>query len=180
MAFENGEIKLVLSKAARIRMLNNELESAWCCTEGLAPVKSPCVAVILCFFNIILPGWGTIFSICAASENKNQNDATDGNQVMDVNEGFPEDDNGSQAVVAAPAPPPVMSMSMERKWSRVTATFTGILQFLTAGFGLGWIWSISHGLILYENAKIYKKIEEVKKEPDEEEDGEGQEDEIAK
>ena len=31
---------------------------------------------------------------------------------------------------------------------------------------MGWIWSISHGLILYENAKIYKKIDAVKREPD--------------
>lgn len=172
VAFEDGEVKLALSKSTRIRMLNNELESAWCCSEGLVPVRSPCRASLLCFVNIILPGFGTIISACCASQKAapSPTDPPAGEALAP--EALGEEEQ-APPVDAAPVPPPVVSVAVQRKWSAAQAVITGIAQLLTAGFGLGWIWSISHGLILYENAKIYKKIDEVEKEPDDEigEDG---------
>ena len=70
-------------------------------------------------------------------------------------------------------------------YNRSQALIAGFAQFLSAPFGLGWIWAISHGMILVENAQLYDLIEEVeidkdgiyggrpkkdKKEDDEEED----------
>ena len=46
------------------------------------------------------------------------------------------------------------------------AFLSGFFQFLSFPCGIGWMWSISHGITLFENAKIYKKIDEVMQEPD--------------
>lgn len=148
------------SKRARIRALHNELEAAWCCSEGLVPVRSPARAAILCFLNFILPGLGTVFSACCASKQKDPPPTVD-----PLAAGADEEDKED----AAPRPP-VVNVDHKRPWSRGQAFATGIGQLFTASCGMGWIWSISHGLILYENAKLYKKIDEIEREPDDEED----------
>jgi hypothetical protein len=52
------------------------------------------------------------------------------------------------------------------KWFPGKAVMTGLAQFFTATCAMGWIWSISHGLVLLENSIIYTKIEKIKKEPE--------------
>ena len=37
---------------------------------------------------------------------------------------------------------------------------------MSAPFGLGWMWSISHGLVFIVNARIYQEIEQIKLEKD--------------
>ena len=82
-----------------------------------------------------------------------------------------DEEEQAPPVDAAPVAPPVVAVGQQREWSAGQAVLTGSAQLLTAGLGMGWIWSISHGLILFENAKIYKQIDAVEKEPDDEGDG---------
>ena len=73
-------------------------------------------------------------------------------------------------------------------YERFAAVKTGFAQFLSAPFGLGWMWSISHGMILVENAQLYNLIEEVeidaegiyggKKPSEKKKDGDDEEDEV--
>ena len=69
----------------RIRDLQNELEEPWCCVDGLAPIKGTCTAVMLCFLNIILPGFGTIISGCIEK-------SSDPNADSDVKKVAPDDE----------------------------------------------------------------------------------------
>ena len=64
-----------LSKRTRIRALRNELEDAWCCREGLVPVRSPARAGGLCFLNVIFPGVGTMISGCCATKPREEDPA---------------------------------------------------------------------------------------------------------
>lgn len=42
----------------------------------------------------------------------------------------------------------------------------GYCQLLTSVVGMGWIWSIYHGMSLVNNASIYSKIKKIQDEPD--------------
>ena len=67
---------------------------------------------------------------------------------------------------APPPPPPIINVDRKPDWSPGQAVVTGFAQLFTASCGMGWIWSISHGLVLYENAKIYSQIDQIEREPD--------------
>ena len=54
------------------------------------------------------------------------------------------------------------------EFSACQALMTGIIQFLTCPCGIGWIWSISHGRAMVENAEIYSEINELIAMPDSE------------
>lgn len=42
----------------------------------------------------------------------------------------------------------------------------GYCQLLTSVIGMGWIWSIYHGMSLVNNASIYANIKKIQEEPD--------------
>ena len=153
----------------RVRALKNELEEAWCCSEVLVPVRSPVRAAGLCFVNVILPGVGTAISGCCAVQ-PNEDEASAAEAAGDPL----GDDDDDERKDGPPAPPPVVAVDRKPKWSPLQAALTGSAQFFTASCGMGWIWSISHGLVLYENARIYEQIDRIEAEPDS--DGEGDED----
>jgi hypothetical protein len=73
---EGGTLGGKKPKETRIREIQNEMEEPWCCVNGLAPVKSVCGAVMLCFINIILPGFGTILSGCTVKSSDPSEDDT--------------------------------------------------------------------------------------------------------
>ena len=76
LAGDEGAVRGKRPKEARIREIQNEMEEPWCCVNGLAPVKGVCAAVLLCFLNIILPGFGTIVSGCMVKSSDPSGDDT--------------------------------------------------------------------------------------------------------
>lgn len=54
------------TKIQKVHDAELEIENAWCCTEGLLPVRSTGVAMLLCILNILIPGFGTLLSTCFA------------------------------------------------------------------------------------------------------------------
>ena len=78
-----------------------EIENAWCCTEGLLPVRSKGVAMCLCILNILIPGFGTILSTCFAKTD----DQSRGKKIVpdvepeeeeELDEPEAEDEEGSE------------------------------------------------------------------------------------
>ena len=124
-----------LSKEQRIRLQKNELEQAWCFQEGLLPVKSLYAAFGCCFLNLIIPGCGTLASICFVSEEKAVAvaPAADAPAAAEpVAEGFGDDEEqkdgekNEDAKAAPPKLPPVVSLDTKRPWSRASALAAGI------------------------------------------------------
>lgn len=167
------------TKEMLLRELRNDLEEPWCCLESLAPVKSVGTAIFFFILNFFFPGLGTLCSglcIPVPSTEKpkvEEDDALEGLQEDAAEEEDEEakakrlEEERIKAENDTKAPKPEV-VSAERKmvYSRAVAIQTGFAQFLSAPFGLGWMWSISHGMILVENAQIYGLIDEVEEDKD--------------
>ena len=124
-----------LSKEQRIRLQKNELEQAWCFQEGLLPVKSTGAAFACCFLNLILPGSGTILSVCFVTEEKAVAVAPAADTPAaeePVAQGFGDDEEQQEgekkeeAKKEEPKLPPVVSLETKRPWSRASALAAGI------------------------------------------------------
>ena len=61
-----GKIKRTRKETIRIK--KNGLVEAWCCSDGLAPIQSVCLAYFLYCVNILIPGMGTILSACCGEQ----------------------------------------------------------------------------------------------------------------
>lgn len=100
------------------------------------PVKNIYTAFALCFLNLILPGWGTIFSVCFVLEEKAVVAApTDDAPAAEepVAQGFGDDEEQQEdaekkddAKPEQPKLPPVVSLETKRPWSRASAIAAGI------------------------------------------------------
>ena len=162
-----------MSKEQRIRLQQNELEQAWCFEEGLLPVKGVYAAFGCCFFNLIIPGSGTILSVCFVRGERAVADSAAGAApaaAEPVADGFGDDeekdDEKKEDKPEAPKLPPVVTLGAKRPWSRASALAAGLGQLLTCACGIGWIWSISHGCVLFENALVYDEIAKIQAERD--------------
>ena len=60
----------------------------------------------------------------------------------------------------------MISTSKKVYFRRCSAIQASFFQLLSAPFGLGWMWSISHGLVLITNARIYTEIDVIRLEKD--------------
>lgn len=137
------------------------------------PVKSVYAAFACCFFNLIIPGSGTILSVCFVREERAvaaaAADAAPA-AAEPVADGFgddeekADDDEKKEDKPEAPKLPPVVTLGAKRPWSRASALAAGLGQLLTCACGIGWIWSISHGCVLFENALVYEKIAKIQAE----------------
>mmetsp|Transcript_11056 Transcript_11056/g.18489 ORF Transcript_11056/g.18489 Transcript_11056/m.18489 type:complete len:467 (-) Transcript_11056:34-1434(-) len=157
------------SKKKRINDLEAELSETWCIQSGLSPVTSRFLGVFIVFFNIVLPGFGTMFSACCGRPRINQKvQPTDEAQPPAPSPETNDEENAEdkKLVNLQTATPPVLSLFKAKEYAKKSALLTGLLQLLTAPTGMGWIWSISHGLIIFENAQIYHRIAQIEKEPD--------------
>ena len=152
---EDESDPLKLSKKERLRLLHNDIEDGWCLPTAMAPLRNVWLAVLLCVLNILIPGFGTLLSawcgdLWETTEVK-YNDVvpTEGNADK-KGEHDPEDGQNKNE-----PKPPVISVGRPRDSEISTTVFAGIAQFFTSVCGLGWIWSVSHGCSLVNNAMTY-------------------------
>jgi len=90
--------------------------------------------------------------------------------IAQENDKDKNDPNGEQkdkkdAVSKVNTGPPVLALAnMEiRQYTVVSVAGTALAQFLLAFlFGIGWIWSVSHGCTLIINARIYERMQRIK------------------
>jgi hypothetical protein len=124
----------------------------------------------MCFLNIILPGFGTIFSGCMLKSSEPESDsvkvapeeeADDFDEEDEETKKKKEEEKKAAELAEKNKKPPVISTKKVNTYSRSSAFQAGIGQLLSAPFGLGWMWSIAHGLVLIGNARIYQEIEQI-------------------
>ena len=122
-----------MSKEQRIRLQKNELEQAWCFEEGLLPVKGLYAAFGCCFLNLIIPGAGTILSVCFVREERAvaASTADAPAAAAPVADGFGDDeekqeDEKKEEEAEKPKLPPVVTLGAKRPWSRASALGAGL------------------------------------------------------
>mmetsp|Transcript_36750 Transcript_36750/g.56295 ORF Transcript_36750/g.56295 Transcript_36750/m.56295 type:complete len:174 (-) Transcript_36750:4-525(-) len=147
--------------------------------ESLAPIRSICFALIVCFFNIVVPGLGTIISgMCAMPKGNTKVEPKPAEKPKDEgDEGFGGEEEKKEEVEEkkeevkveeAKPVPAIINLKKKKEFSRGSAFAAGLCQLLTAPLILGWLWSISLGCTVLENAVTYSRIDKVEKEPEEE------------
>jgi hypothetical protein len=186
--------KIKRTRKETIRLQKNGLVEPWCFMEGLAPIQNIYLAYFLYFLNIFVPGFGSFCSACCGEPielnkieepepvpvKKSKRSGSD-TEENDESENLSEEpDSDEEAKKPEPSlhptlppqslqrPKPVINLDKVPQFSPFQALFTGIMQLLTCACGLGWIWSISHGRALVENAEIYEEINRLRALPDSE------------
>lgn len=166
------------TKIQRIHDAELNIENAWCCTEGLLPVKSTATAMLLCILNILIPGFGTLLSTCFANVDQRSNNDKIVPEVEEEDgeeEAEADGEDGSEKKMLtheskgsnkANKKPPVVVLDKKKEWSKQQAALVAFAQFVSAPCGIGWLWSMSHGCVLFENAQVYAEIERIRKEPE--------------